>query len=79
MDYILNENLPPCLVYKIAKLIHNMYMRDLRQEIENNVIWCRLSDGTYSFLIGKTNNNPYYPLIQYIKVNEVLTHYFLQV
>jgi len=62
MDYILRENLTIELVHNIMRDVHNRYMVDLIQEIQHNVVWIRTADGDFSFLIGKTSNNPYYVL-----------------
>ena len=51
MDYILSQSLPPELVYVITN---------------DNVVWIRTAGGENSFLVGKTNNNPYYPLRKYV-------------
>ena len=62
MDYVLRSSLPIELVEIIMKDVHNRYMKDLCTEIKNNVVWIRTKDGQYSFLIGKTVNNPFYLL-----------------
>ena len=62
MDAMLHNNLPPELVEIIMKDVHNRYMKDLCVEIMNNVVWIRTKDLSYSFLIGKTSNNPFYLL-----------------
>ena len=66
MDFILSRSLPPELVYVIMKDIHKRYMLELSEEIINNVVWIRTSEGVNSFLVGKTNNNPFYPLRKYV-------------
>ena len=62
MDFLLCNNLPIELVENITRRVHNAYMRDLIIEIELNVVWVRTRQNVYTFLIGKTQNNPYYPL-----------------
>jgi len=62
MDYVLRSALPLELVEIIMKDVHNRYMKDLCIEIECNVVWVRTKEGESSFLIGKTENNPYYVL-----------------
>lgn len=69
MDYILCNNLPIELAEIIMKDVHRRYMDDLIIELENNVVWIRTADNEYSFLIGKTSNNPYYVLRSYIPAN----------
>ncbi len=69
MDFILNENLPIELVEKITRDVHNRYMVDLCVELTHNVVWIRTPSGEYSFLVGKTSNNPYYILRSYIPAN----------
>tara|TARA_R110000772_G_scaffold83528_3_gene176703 strand:- start:884 stop:1093 length:210 start_codon:yes stop_codon:yes gene_type:complete len=66
MDFILSRSLPPELVYVIMKDIHKRYMLELEEEIINNVVWIRTAEGVNSFLVGKTNNNPFYPLRKYV-------------
>ena len=66
MDYILNKSLPPELVNIIMIDIHKRYMIDLVEEIKFNVVWIKTAEGINSFLIGKTNNNSFYPLRKYI-------------
>ena len=61
MDYALNRNLPIELVEIIMKDVHKQYMEDLIVEIANNIVWIKTDQGN-SFLIGKTQNNPYYVL-----------------
>lgn len=68
MDKILSDNLPPELCDKIAKLVHNSYMKQLSIEIQMNVVWIRIAGGGYSFLVGKTQNNPYY-VLHYTTIN----------
>ena len=62
MNAVLNNNLPPELVEIIMKEVHRRYMIDLAVEINNNIVWIRTKDQQYSFLIGKTSNNPFYLL-----------------
>jgi len=62
MDYVLRSALPLELVEIIMKDVHNRYMNDLCCEIESNVVWVRTKEGEFSFLVGKTQNNPYYVL-----------------
>lgn len=62
MDAVLRANLPIELVEIIMKDVHNRYMKDLCVEITSNVVWVRTKEGEYSFLIGKTANNPFYVL-----------------
>jgi len=69
MDFILRKNLPIELVEKIMKNIHNRYMLELGTEIKNNVVWIRTGEGEFSFLIGKTSNNPYYVLRDNVSAN----------
>jgi len=69
MDFILRENLPIELVHVIMKNVHNRYMVDLINEIENNVVWIRTGEGEYSSLVGKTSNNPYYVLRETLSQN----------
>lgn len=66
MDFCLRSCLPNELVHNIMKDIHQRYMRELAVEIENNVVWVRTKRGEYSFLIGKTTRNPFYPLLNKI-------------
>tara|TARA_R110000796_G_C14553386_1_gene434102 strand:- start:2072 stop:2281 length:210 start_codon:yes stop_codon:yes gene_type:complete len=66
MDYILSQSLPPELVYVIMKDIHKRYMLELEEEIKNNIVWIKTAEGVNSFLVGKTANNPFYPLRKYI-------------
>lgn len=66
MDYILSQSLPPELVYVIMKYIHKRYMLELEEEIKNNIVWIKTAEGVNSFLVGKTSNNPFYPLRKYI-------------
>ncbi len=66
MDYILSQSLPPELVYVIMKDIHKRYMLELEEEIKNNIVWIKTAEGVNSFLVGKTSNNPFYPLRKYI-------------
>jgi len=65
MDNLLRCNLPIELVEIIMIQVHNLYMRELCIEIVNNVVWVRTKAEQYSFLIGKTQNNPYYILRVY--------------
>lgn len=69
MDFCLRSYLPNELVHNIMKDVHQRYMRDLAVEIENNVCWIRTKKGEYSFLIGATSRNPFYPLQHKIPVN----------
>jgi len=69
MDFCLRSYLPNELVHNIMKDVHQRYMRDLAVEIENNVCWIRTKKGEYSFLIGKTSRNPFYPLTNNIPAN----------
>ena len=69
MDYLLRSFLPIEIVEKIMKDIHNRYMRELICELTQNVVWIRTATGEYSFLVGKTSNNPYYVLRDYIPAN----------
>lgn len=69
MDYILMNNLPLELVEDIMLRVHKAYMRDLITELTHNVVWIRTPEGEYSFLIGKTSNNPYYALRSFIPAN----------
>ena len=69
MDFILRKNLPNELVHIIMKNVHNRYMVDLINEIENNVVWIRTGEGEFSFLVGKTSNNPYYVLRENLSQN----------
>jgi len=69
MDFCLRSYLPNELVHNIMKDIHQRYMRELVGEIENNVVWIRTKQGEYSFLIGKTSRNPFYPLTNNIPAN----------
>ena len=62
MDDLLRRNLPIELVEIIMRQVHKSYMNDLCIEIINNVVWVRTKANQYSFLIGKTQNNPYYVL-----------------
>jgi hypothetical protein len=62
MDAVLRSNLPIELVEIIMRDVHNLYMKDLCDEITNNVVWVRTKEGEYSFLIGKTANNPFHVL-----------------
>ena len=62
MDHLLRSNLPIELVEIIMKNVHNRYMKELCNEINFNVVWVRTKEGEYSFLVGKTQNNPYYLL-----------------
>jgi len=67
MDFVLTSNLPIEIVDIIAKDIHQRYMYDLIPEIENNVTWVRTKRGEYSFLIGATANNPYFPIFNKVQ------------
>jgi len=69
MDYLLRSYLPIELVENIMKDIHNRYMVELIRELTQNVVWIRTTAGEYSFLIGKTSNNPYYILRDYVPAN----------
>ena len=76
MDFILMNNLPLELVHNIMKSVHNAYMRDLICELTQNVVWIRTATGEYSFLIGKTSENPYYVLRDYVPANFKKVSYF---
>ena len=69
MDYLLRSYLPIELVENIMKDVHNRYMVDLISELSHNVVWIRTAEGEYSFLVGKTSNNPYYVLRDYVPAN----------
>ena len=77
MDFLLRNNLPIELADSISRDVHQRYMDDLVQEILFNVVWVRTNDGEYSFLIGKTSNNPFYVLRSYIPANFKDTGYRL--
>lgn len=55
---VLNK-LPPEIWNIIYRMIHEMYMVDVRREIEHNVVWVRLRSGNnyrYSFTASKNIN-----------------------
>lgn len=58
----LDRYLPVELSDKIYRMVHDEYMADLLNEIKYNVVWIKCPDGSCSFLVGKTSNNPYYVL-----------------
>lgn len=52
--------LPLELINIIYKILHKLYMKEIRNEIDYCLTWVRLKNGKYSFLIGK---NSYYRVL----------------
>jgi len=47
--------LPLELINIIYKMLHKLYMKEIRNEIDYCLTWVRLKNGKYSFLIGRNN------------------------
>lgn len=57
---MLDNKLPPEIINIIYKMVHKLYMKEIRNEINYCLTWVRLKTGKYSFLIGQNN---YYRLL----------------